>query len=102
MITVLQAVLAGVGTALTGLLIANLRWFISIKKTVDKIQKYNERRSKQMQVLFQVQLYEITAQRTTLEVLTKQQINGNVDEAFQALRCAENVMQEFAQNEAWN
>nr|BDD43798.1 hypothetical protein 17 [Spirochaetaceae bacterium] len=96
-----SAVLAGIGTAMLGVLLAALKWLWNLKNAIEDIRAQNERRGKQMQVLFRVQIHQIRAQRTTLEVVAFHENNGNVDRAFEALSEAESEMNRHAGDEAW-
>jgi len=98
---IIQTILAGLSTVAVGIMIAALKWLLSIRKTTARTEERSVRRSKQMQVLFTVQLHQIKAQRTTLEVVSKRSHNGNINAAFKELDAAETKMNEFASKEAW-
>jgi hypothetical protein len=93
-ITFIEAILTGLGLSVATLLALTVKWIYEIKG-------FNERRGRQMQVLFQVQIHQIRAQRATLEVVSQKANNGNVDRAFGCLDEAESKMNEHATKEAW-
>lgn len=81
--------MGGLGAAIIAMLIAALRWLWELKRTISVLQDGYATRSAQMQALYRVQLSQIKAQRTLLEVIVKHEINGNVEKAFDALSQAE-------------
>lgn len=83
--TIITYILAGVGTGIFGALIYGIRWLIRIGALMDM-------RSKQMTVLFRVQLYQTRALKATLEAVGRNEINGNVDRALLDLQKAEEEM----------
>ncbi|MEX2444518.1 MAG: hypothetical protein WD492_12995 [Alkalispirochaeta sp.] len=99
--SVITAFLAGLGTAILGLFLTGIKWLWNLKNAIEDIREQNNKRGRQMQVLFRVQIHQIRAQRTTLEVVARQEINGNVDNAFRELSEAEQDMDRHAGDEAW-
>jgi hypothetical protein len=97
--TLLKVILSTAATGVMTLLVASARWLLSINKTTKRIETQNTRRSKQMQVLFQVQLHLIKAQRTGLKILHRS--NGKASAAYAELDAAEELMNQFANDEAW-
>lgn len=88
----LLAVIGVLGAAVGGLLIAGIKGIFSIKKNVDSMVKNGENRREENKIQFQMMKAIIkattalsTSSKTIIEVTAKQEINGNVEKALNAI-----------------
>jgi hypothetical protein len=68
---------------------------------MDDVKHSDNRRSDQMKTLFTVQVLQIQALKTIIEVVARGEINGNVDKALADMVRANDALQDHASNNAW-
>ncbi len=96
------AAVAGVaGASVVGLLGIIAKWLWNIRNVLTDVKFSDNRRSEQMRTLFTVQVLQIQALKTIIEVVARGEKNGNVDKALADMIRANDALQDHASNNAW-
>ncbi len=98
---IIAAVVGVAGASVVGLLGIIAKWLWNIRNVLTDVKFSDNRRSEQMKTLFTVQVLQIQALKTIIEVVGRGEKNGNVDRALADMALANDALQHHASNCAW-
>ncbi len=98
---IINGIIGVAGASIVGLLAIIAKWLWNIRDVMTTVKHSDMRRSDQMRTLFNVQVLQINALKTIIEVVGKGDSNGNVDKALGDMNRANEALQDHASNNAW-